>query len=385
MYKLTFLFLIFIINISLSIAQVQKLDLKSNIFLGLGINPNIFYSENLSKGSIEIEAIPHFKYFIGNHMSLCYGISIVYGKRWAPDYLQRNSAITSSPAFRYYLFKNNLFFIEAGIQTGYFNNHGDDYNKKGCFNQAGVGLGINMLTAYHEGWGRFAFEFLIRDNFPFKSFDEKNVFIPFNRLGSGIAVYYLLEPARKKKLTAELAKQDAFLRIQDSAKDRNSFQEKAIKSIHSIYVSSPTAISYGYEKSITNQIAIDVEASIEMLAGLLYDTAFVRPALKIEPRYYYGFQKRASRGQNVRHNSSDFLCLEAGYNTVLSGKPVNSGYEFHLIPKWGFRRALGKHFIFDFSTGYGIYGEVLNQKLRIGHTPGLDIRLGYCFKSTERQ
>lgn len=383
MYRLYAVLILFAVN-HVEV-QAQKPVYKSLILSGAGLNPSITYHENFSRGSITIEATPRINYFISNRFALSYGITILSGKDWAPDYIQRYSTVASSPAVRYYLLKNNLLFVEAGIQNGYFKNQGDNYTRKGYFNQAGIGLGINMLTAYHEGWGRFAFEFLIRENFPFKSFDEKNAFIPFDRLGSGIAVYYLLEPARKKKFTAELAKQDAFLRIQDSAKDRNSFQKTAIKSIHSFYVSSPTAISYGYEKSITNRMAINFETSIEMLAGLLYDTAFVRPALKIEPRYYYGFQKRASRGQNVRNNSSDFLCLEAGYITILSVKPVNSGHEFHLIPKWGLRRALGKHFILDFAVGYGIYGEAHNQKLRVGHTPGLDIRLGYCFKSTECQ
>lgn len=360
-------------------AQVQKPEYKADLFTGIGLDPEIAYREDFTRGSITITTTPRVCYFAGNRLALCYGLSIVSGKEWYPGNLQQYSSLVSSPAIRYYMLKNNILFVETGIQSGIFNNHGDKYNQKGYFNQAGIGLGINLLSAYHEGLGRFAFEFLVRDNFPFKSFDEKNNFIPFNLLGSGIGIYYIIEPARNKNAYSGMPVQEALQTDRDSIASIGHYIKNGIKSIQTIYASSPMAISYGYEKTLTERMAVNMEVSIKRLNGLLYDTAFIRPALKIEPRYYYGFFKRTSRGQNIRNNSSDFLSLEAGYITVLAAKPVNSGHELHLIPKWGLRRALGTHFIIDFAIGYGIYGEIYKQKLRVGHTPGFELRLGYCF------
>ncbi len=108
------------------------------------------------------------------------------------------------------------------------------------------------------------------------------------------------------------------------------------------------------------------------------------PVITIEPRWYYNLQKRKSKAKRIDGNSGNYLSLQSDFYPtwgMLStfGHPVINPV-LALIPMWGMRRNIGRHFNYELGVGLGYvhyfpdkygYGEqnnlVLNLFLRIGY------------------
>ncbi|MDF9797722.1 hypothetical protein OKW21_002985 [Catalinimonas alkaloidigena] len=139
-----------------------------------------------------------------------------------------------------------------------------------------------------------------------------------------------------------------------------------------------------HERQLGEQLIINANLGFE---GVLYggggefNYLFV-PAISVEPRFYYNFNRRVSKGKRTINNSAEYLTISTTFYPDLfdisnENEPrsvsLNEGVSF--IPKWGTRRALGEHFKFDFSVGYGIsvYEGDIDGRL------GLDLSVGYIF------
>jgi hypothetical protein len=96
------------------------------------------------------------------------------------------------------------------------------------------------------------------------------------------------------------------------------------------------------------------------------------PALKVEPRLYYGVKRRIENDRFI-NNSASFFGVTNSFH--LSGTSKYDRTNLSVIPKWGFRRAMGKHFIFETQLGAGMY--FYDDSPQFG--PGLDIKFGYVF------
>lgn len=103
------------------------------------------------------------------------------------------------------------------------------------------------------------------------------------------------------------------------------------------------------------------------------------PIMQVEPRYYYNIVTRYDKGRRTINNSANYLSISANYQfgaSIGRSSNVSSQNTFSLIPKWGIKRTIGNHFIFEFATGLGAYTSGGNQ-WRV--TPGLDLKFGYSF------
>lgn len=105
------------------------------------------------------------------------------------------------------------------------------------------------------------------------------------------------------------------------------------------------------------------------------------PVLISEPRYYYNFRHRVKKGKKTSYNASEYFALTASYASDIVIKSA-SGFvragepEFSLIPKWGFKRTVGRKFFFEMATGIGL--SFSKTETAAGY--GLDLRFGYIIK-----
>lgn len=120
-----------------------------------------------------------------------------------------------------------------------------------------------------------------------------------------------------------------------------------------------------YEFKLTNQITLRAEAglngSIWYQKSLYYgeDLGFVMsPVIKAEPRWYYNLEGRV-KGRNIKGNSGNFLSLPIAYSPdwfLISSKGddgMNMRPQISLVPTWGIRRTIGKHFNYEAGIGIG--------------------------------
>jgi hypothetical protein len=149
---------------------------------------------------------------------------------------------------------------------------------------------------------------------------------------------------------------------------------------------------WGYNESrLSNAIALRTELGFDF--GIWestfyddYDSPFLlTPVIVVEPRFYYNLKQRSEKSKRIDGNSGNFISVKMGYHPdwfVLfnpDDAPIVS--DFSIIPTWGIRRNIGKHFNYEAGIGAGYsytfaesagYKEdksemELNMHLRIGY------------------
>jgi hypothetical protein len=150
-------------------------------------------------------------------------------------------------------------------------------------------------------------------------------------------------------------------------------------------------VCINYERHLSKLFTLKSEVSFEFgfgsINGFVPDGypnnyyAFT-PTVRLEPRYYYRFNRRVDLGKKTSYNASDFLAITAKYIPNLftisnvRGLGVPSGVS--LIPKWGIKRTIGDRLNFEFAFGFGIVHFFDRPLTRAGF--GLDLRFGYYIK-----
>lgn len=106
------------------------------------------------------------------------------------------------------------------------------------------------------------------------------------------------------------------------------------------------------------------------------------PIVRVEPRYYYNFNRRANVGKKTSYNASNYFALSATYFSNLftisnvSGLGVERGVL--LIPQWGINRTIGQRVNFEFAFGFGVAHSF--DRAKTEGSLGLDLRFGYNIK-----
>lgn len=142
------------------------------------------------------------------------------------------------------------------------------------------------------------------------------------------------------------------------------------------------------EMKLTNQIALRTEFGLNaaFFAGNFYPkTGFLMtPVLIAEPRWYYNLDKRLSKSRNIAGNSGNFFSIQTSYHPnwfVISNYDNFKTFNLvTLIPTWGIKRNIGKHFTYESAIGIG-YGHQFRESY--GDLEGVSInlhaRIGYRF------
>lgn len=82
------------------------------------------------------------------------------------------------------------------------------------------------------------------------------------------------------------------------------------------------------------------------------------PYVAVEPRYYYGLDRRSRLGKNIKNNGSNYFSLATTYyaanlpltNSSKTGKVFSS---ITFVPQFGIRRNFAKNFNYEFAFGIG--------------------------------
>lgn len=156
-------------------------------------------------------------------------------------------------------------------------------------------------------------------------------------------------------------------------------QNDKVQNVHSLKVTF-IGLSYAYEQSISQKSTVNFELMVAGGFGSSFisgDYWLITPIIRVEPRYYYNYFKRIAKNKKTINNSANYLSLSADYQFGTSiGNNAQALRTFSLIPKWGLKRTIGNHFIFEFATGIGAYtSEIETWK----PTLGLDLKFGYSF------
>ncbi|MCF6182514.1 hypothetical protein [Lutibacter sp.] len=143
---------------------------------------------------------------------------------------------------------------------------------------------------------------------------------------------------------------------------------------------------WGYNESkLTNSIALRSEIGLDagFRGGSNINTVFVlTPTITIEPRFYYNLKKRSKKGKSILKNSANFLTLEFFYVpnlfVISNTRNVSVANSLSIIPKWGIKRTIGKHFTYELGLGIGYYIDLDDSRFN-DTVADLHIRFGYTF------
>lgn len=152
-----------------------------------------------------------------------------------------------------------------------------------------------------------------------------------------------------------------------------------IENTHSIKATF-LGLSYAYEHGYARESAINFELAVAGGFGSSFISGnywLIGPVLRLENRYYYNYLYRMEKGKKTLNNAANYLALSADYVPGISiGKNAEAVSSFTLLSKWGLKRALGNHFIFEFAAGAGtMYSVTDGWNLALA----IDLKFGYTF------
>ena len=147
---------------------------------------------------------------------------------------------------------------------------------------------------------------------------------------------------------------------------------------------------------MSNEIALRTEVGFDL--GL-FDTFLIPgdvqtiwvPVISLEPRWYYNLNRRIRKGKRITRNTGNFLSLSVTYHPDLFVLNINDPRDIRIrdqiaiVPTYGLRRSLGKHFSYEFGIGFG-YRHVFEERQGTFTRPGysdltgnLLLRIGFDF------
>ena len=109
------------------------------------------------------------------------------------------------------------------------------------------------------------------------------------------------------------------------------------------------------------------------------------PEITLEPRWYYNLDKRKAKGKSIFGNAGDYFALKTSFQpdwvVLPQGEDANPQSNISIIPTWGMKRNIGKHFYIETAVGIGYrhyFGKHdFDWKDKIA--PNVHLRFGYRF------
>ena len=179
----------------------------------------------------------------------------------------------------------------------------------------------------------------------------------------------------------------ALISLTLTVKSQNASVEKTVFGIQTGFL----GIWVHNETKLTNQIALRSEIGFDsgIWGGDFYDKMgfLMTPVITAEPRWYYNLNKRVSKSKRIDGNSGNFISLKTSYHpdwfVISNYDNINIISDISIVPTWGIRRNIGKHF--NYETGIGIGYRYIFAK-QAGYleneseaTLNLHLRIGYRF------
>ncbi len=114
-----------------------------------------------------------------------------------------------------------------------------------------------------------------------------------------------------------------------------------------------------YEHSVQRTTSVRYEIGLDNGWFLDSDNTvfYLAPALSVEPRFYYNFDKRISRSKRIKNNSGNYLSMFVRFHPnwfIISNKKLAEVVpDISIIPSWGLKRCIGENFNFELTAGLG--------------------------------
>jgi len=142
------------------------------------------------------------------------------------------------------------------------------------------------------------------------------------------------------------------------------------------------------EIKLIDKIALRTEFGLNSRFGVNGKVELIfAPSLAIEPRMYYNINQRVKEGKEIRNNNANFFALTARYNpdwfVISNNKDNDVPSQILIVPKWGMKRNINKHFNYELGIGLGIrsyFGKKIGFNNKASEAAAeLHIRIGYDF------
>ena len=163
--------------------------------------------------------------------------------------------------------------------------------------------------------------------------------------------------------------------------------EKSIWQIQSGFI----GVWFNIESRLTNSLALRCEVGLDG-GWKSYDDNYayaLAPVIRLEPRWYYNFGNRIDKSLRIDNNSGNYLSLKTSLNPdlfVISNKDNVTVYnQLNVLPMWGIRRNIGKHFNYELGLGLGgryifpYEGSTIEGEGEWNVAIDLNLRIGYTF------
>lgn len=167
--------------------------------------------------------------------------------------------------------------------------------------------------------------------------------------------------------------------------------EKNLKSVQLGLLS----LSYRNEIRLDRKITLSSEIGLEAATSTIKypdnskETSFlIIPFVNVEPRWYYGLDRRSRLNKSTNNNSSNYFSLLTSFHsartTLVNSKNSKSAPILLIIPEYGFRRAAGKHFFSEISAGVGYQHNFQDKSYKYASNENevaidIQFKFGYIF------
>lgn len=145
------------------------------------------------------------------------------------------------------------------------------------------------------------------------------------------------------------------------------------------------------ETRLSNEIALRTEIGLDAHIfnnSFMDRTGFIlTPTINLEPRWYYNLNRRVRKSKSIGNNSGNFLSLKGTYRpdlfTVSNYENISVIPNLLVVPTWGIRRHIGRHFNYEAGIGVG-YNYIFTKSAgylenREELAVNLHLRIGYSF------
>lgn len=156
-------------------------------------------------------------------------------------------------------------------------------------------------------------------------------------------------------------------------------------------------LSFQNETKLQRTIALRTEIGLNLLFATTESndpavedktSTLTVPYISLEPKWYFGLDRRARLGRNIKNNSSNYLSLKTSF--ISASTPITNPDNKKIvpailaIPEFGIRRNFSKHFNYEFSGGLGYQYNIFSKGERCScdhSTTYIDLRarIGYDF------
>lgn len=155
-----------------------------------------------------------------------------------------------------------------------------------------------------------------------------------------------------------------FVLISFTAKAQETQIVSVEKNLNSVQLGL-LSLSYQNETRLARKITLRSEIGfstgtsiIEYPDGHNEKSFLIVPFVNVEPRWYHSLDRRSRLNRNTINNGSNYISLLTTFvpsrMALVNTKDFETAPIVQIVPEYGIRRSIGKHFFSEYSAGVGL-------------------------------